>query len=644
MCGILVQYAMGKFDVCDEKANSHGLAILSHRGPDSQNYWLSRDRRVYLGHARLSIIDLSTGGQPISSDTTHIVANGEFYDFERIRGELIGQGYRFKTRSDSEIALHLYDRQGTSCLQHLRGEFAFSVWDSDNQILFSARDRFGIKPLFYTVHNNSLYLASEMKALFAAGIPAIWDTDSYLSRAFVFRDRTLFQGIHQVPPGCFLLATRGGIRIQRYWDFDYPLVGCTDQRRDEDIVADVRATLLDAVQTRLRADVPVGVYLSGGVDSCSLLGMASTLRDKPLDAFTLSFVEDAAYDEGALAEEMATKAGANFHLIPVRQSDLADNFSDAIWHNEVPCLNPHLVAKFLLSKAVRDFGCPVVLTGEGADEIAGGYVPFRRDMVLYNSEGQDRDNVAKLLTMLEQSNKIASGTLLPVSEPLGLEFLERILGFKPSWLLPQAEIIAKVQRLFSRGMTEQLGKLHPFHQFLNHLDVVNQVQGRDPVHVSMYLLAKSVLPNYVLTTLGDRMEMAHSIESRLPFLDHLVVEKIVNLPVSLKIKNMTEKWILREAARPYLLESVYRREKHPFLAPPSSLARGGKLYQHVQDMLRGPVLNNLPFFNQTKVKEFLDSIPSLAPHVQTSAEPVLMELLSMCILQQRFQVGTEGEI
>ena len=635
---------MGKFDVCDEKANSHGLAILSHRGPDSQNYWLSRDRRVYLGHARLSIIDLSTGGQPISSDTTHIVANGEFYDFERIRGELIGQGYRFKTRSDSEIALHLYDRQGTSCLQHLRGEFAFSVWDSDNQILFSARDRFGIKPLFYTVHNNSLYLASEMKALFAAGIPAIWDTDSYLSRAFVFRDRTLFQGIHQVPPGCFLLATRGGIRIQRYWDFDYPLVGCTDQRRDEDIVADVRATLLDAVQTRLRADVPVGVYLSGGVDSCSLLGMASTLRDKPLDAFTLSFVEDAAYDEGALAEEMATKAGANFHLIPVRQSDLADNFSDAIWHNEVPCLNPHLVAKFLLSKAVRDFGCPVVLTGEGADEIAGGYVPFRRDMVLYNSEGQDRDNVAKLLTMLEQSNKIASGTLLPVSEPLGLEFLERILGFKPSWLLPQAEIIAKVQRLFSRGMTEQLGKLHPFHQFLNHLDVVNQVQGRDPVHVSMYLLAKSVLPNYVLTTLGDRMEMAHSIESRLPFLDHLVVEKIVNLPVSLKIKNMTEKWILREAARPYLLESVYRREKHPFLAPPSSLARGGKLYQHVQDMLRGPVLNNLPFFNQTKVKEFLDSIPSLAPHVQTSAEPVLMELLSMCILQQRFQVGTEGEI
>ena len=236
MCGIMAIFSLGEQAVQKEHVET-GLGVLHHRGPDNQKIWLSADHLVGLGHARLSIIDHHTGNQPISdaSDSTQLIANGEFYDFEKIREELIGQGYPFKTKSDSEIALHLYNRQGVSCLKHLRGEFAFCLWDAKNQTLFAARDRFGVKLLFYSIFNNTLYLASEMKALFAAGVPAVWDYESYTSRAFMLRDRTLFKGVHQVPPGSFLLATKGGIRLNRYWDFDYPITVQTDKRDEFEI-------------------------------------------------------------------------------------------------------------------------------------------------------------------------------------------------------------------------------------------------------------------------------------------------------------------------------------------------------------------------------------------------------------------------
>jgi asparagine synthase (glutamine-hydrolysing) len=641
MCGILAIYSLKSSPIAEEKILS-GLDVLRHRGPDNISHWTNPNQQVRLGHARLSIIDLHTGNQPLANGADmHLIANGEFYDFETIRDELIAEGYSFSTASDSEIALHLYSKQGTGCLRSLRGEFAFCLWDGSSRTLFAARDRFGIKPLFYTVHNDILYLASEVKALFAAGVPAVWDTEAYTSRAFMLSDRTLFSGVHQIPPGSFMLASRGGIRIQRYWDFSYPLAGCAESRDEGEIIKDVRECLLQSIRTRLRADVPVGVYLSGGVDSCSLLAMASTLRQDPFDAFTLSFDENKDYDEVERAAEMASRTHARFHVIPVRQVDLADHFSDAIWHNERPCLNAHLVGKFLLSKAVRQYGCPVVLTGEGADEIGGGYAPFRRDMILYHGQHLlSASEKAQRLQTLEGNNKISAGGLLPACGIQELDFTNRYLGFTPSWLLPQAEIIATLAGLYAEQTLQQMATAHPFQNFLNHLDVNNQLVGRDPVHISMYLLAKSILPNYVLSTLGDRMEMAHSIEGRLPYLDHNLVEKVVALPVSYKIRGMTEKWILREAARPYLPADVYQREKQPFLAPPAALSPKGKLFQMAEDLLRGDALRDLPFYNQKKIISYLDLIPRLDVRAQTAAEPVLMELTSMVVLQQRFQVSS----
>ena len=400
MCGITAFFSRSKN--VPTKTLENAVRSLIHRGPDNQRVWLSADRRVGLGHTRLSIIDLDTGDQPIASEDgrIHIVVNGEFYDFERRRAELQQRGHHFRTRSDSEIALHLYEDLGTNCMQHLRGEFALVLWDETNQLLLAGRDRFGIKPLYYAVHNGTLYLASEVKALFAAGVPARWDYEYFYQHATgpAMPDRTLFEGVHQIPPGHCLTVTPNSFRIRRYWDFDYiPAAELANNARNERSYVEEFANVLEeAVRLRMRADVPVGCYLSGGLDSCAVLGFAARHSDTPIQAFTLTF-DQAAYDEGEIAREMAELAGARFCPIPIKQSDIAENFAEAIWHSETIFYNGHGVSKFLLSRAVRDSGYKVVFTGEGSDEILGGYVHVRTDMLMHNAQGLNRSEASRLL-------------------------------------------------------------------------------------------------------------------------------------------------------------------------------------------------------------------------------------------------------
>lgn len=375
MCGIVGILSRGA-PISEGRLQS-ATRSLFHRGPDGQRFWVSPDRRVGLGHARLSIIDLENGNQPIASEDgrSQIVVNGEFYGYEAFQRELERSGHRLRTRSDSEIALHLYQDLGPQCLHHLRGEFAFIIWDESHRTLFAARDRFGIKPLFYAFHDDTLYLASEVKALFAAGVPARWDAESVAQSVELGNHqlRTLFDGVFQVPPGHYLLATDKHFQLIPYWDFNYPQVAeDTPRRSDSEYVAEFRHVFEEAVRLRLRADVPVGCYLSGGLDSCAVLGLAAKYRSNPIRAFTLAF-ERGAYDEEPQAREMAAQAGAEFTPIPIRQDDLADHFADSVIQSETLCLNAHGVAKYLLSRAVRDAGLKVVMTGEGADEILGGY-------------------------------------------------------------------------------------------------------------------------------------------------------------------------------------------------------------------------------------------------------------------------------
>ena len=641
MCGIVAMYA--RAGRVSPPALEGAVGALHHRGPDGQRCWYAPEGHVGLGHARLSIIDLAGGHQPIASEDgrTHIIVNGEFYGFEAIQRRLEAHGHRLRTGSDSEIALHLYEDLGTHCMHELRGEFAFVLWDGAHQTLFAARDRFGIKPLFYAEHEGTLYLASEVKALFAAGVPARWD------REMVFRGvdvsgsphRTLYDGVLQVPPGCYLLATDGHLHVGRYWDFNYPeAAGLRDTGSEGELVERFRAALDEAVRLRLRADVPVGCYLSGGLDSCAVLGLAARHHAEPIHAFTLTF-DRAEYDEGAIAQEMAARAGARYYPIPIRQDDLADHFVDATAHAETFCLNAHGVAKYLLSRAVRDAGYKVVLTGEGSDEILGGYAHFRRDMLLYNSEGQDPATVASMLGGLEASNPVSRGLLLADGASAPMDSVRRVLGTVPSWFEVFSARALKMYELVAPDLVARFGSQEPYRHLLNSVDVRGQLHGRDAVNQALYLWSKTALPGYILCVLGDRMEMAHSIEGRVPFLDHHLVEVLVSLPVSLKIRGMNEKYVLREAARPVLTDTVYRRQKHPFLSPPATLHPGERLHTLLQDTLRGHALRDLPFFDQHAVVALLDRLPAMDVGSRVAYDQILMMILSACALQERFRLA-----
>jgi asparagine synthase (glutamine-hydrolysing) len=616
---------------------------LHHRGPDSRRVWVDSRNRAGLGHARLSIIDLTTGDQPIANEDRrlHVVANGEFYDFERIRSDLQRRGHAFRTRSDSEIALHLYEDEGAKSVHTLRGEFAYAIWDERDQVLFAARDRFGIKPMYYTIHNGSFYLASEVKAFADLGVPLEWDRETLYDVHFVTHapDRSLFKGIHQVPPGSYLMTDGEHVRITQYWDWDYPV------KEESAIPADPREHIErfahvfeEAVRLRLRADVPVACYLSGGIDSCSVLAVASRLSPRPLRAYTLSF-DHADYDERAIAEEQASQSGAEFRRIDIRAEHTADHFADALYHAERPFANAHVVAKYLLSRAVRDDGIKVVLTGEGSDEILAGYPHFRRDAVLYGSNELDGGTQQHLLSQLEGANRVSAGLLMPQAGT-PIESVRQVMGFVPSQLETWAQIGTGLLAVTSDDFRCAFGDRDTYRVLMNTLDVQRQMTGRDVVNQSLYVWAKTMLPNYILSNLGDRMEMAHSVEGRLPFLDHHLVEAVARMPVSMKINGMTEKWVLREATRPAITDTVYRRQKHPFMSPPATVQQDGKLFTMLQDTLRSSMLDGPGIYDRTKVVRMLDAVPSMDLAARGRLDPVLMWMGSLCLLHERLSMGT----
>jgi asparagine synthase (glutamine-hydrolysing) len=598
---------------------------LHHRGPDGERHWTSPDHRVALGHARLSIIDLTSGDQPIANEdeSLRVVVNGEFYGYEAIQNELEEAGHRLRTRSDSEIVLHLYEELGAECLHRLRGVFAIVLWDSVHRTIFAARDRFGIKPLFYSFREDTLYLASEVKALFAAGIPARWDCGSIYDSGASFGSQicTLYDGIFQIPPGHYLIATEKHFAIDKYWDFDYP--ESTDhapKKSDADYAEEFRHVLEEAVRIRLRADVPVACYLSGGIDSCAVLGLAARHHQGPISAHTLTF-DRPEYNESDVAEEMAKKAGANFCPTRICQDDLADHFSEAIYHSEMLSVNAHGVAKYLLSRAVRDAGYKVVLTGEGSDEILAGYMHFRNDLAPRNGN---------------QSPSNVGGCFRKGCAPDGIH---KLLGFVPGWIEGSYALSAKVHGLMSQRFLETFRERESNRSFFGDIDVRGQLTGRDTLHQSLYLWSKTRLPNYLLTILGDRMEMAHSIEGRVPFLDHYLVELVRSQPTAQKIRGASHKYVLREAMRGIITETVYRRPKQPFLSPPAILDQNGKFNLLMQDTLRGPALAAMPFFDQTRIVTLLDSLKKKDEPASAINDQALMMVLSTCVLQERFNLS-----
>jgi asparagine synthase (glutamine-hydrolysing) len=635
MCGIFA--AMTTNGLAPERCAA-ALKALYHRGPDGSNSWTSNNGRWVLGHTRLSIIGLNNGDQPMTSPdgAIHSVVNGEFYGYQAIREQLQKNGYQFKTDSDSEIALHLYHQRGTQVATELRGEFAVIIADEREQIMIAIRDRFGVKPLYYATINGNVYFASEIKALLALGVPARWDLEGATAGPSRSHEITEFAGIYSVPQGSYAIAKDGNVRIYTYWDWEFPTAAemKMDQRSEAEVVEEFREALQDSVKQRLVADVEVASYLSGGIDSCAVLGLAQQCMDRPIRAFTLTF-DNPLYDEAAIAEATAKHVGASYHPIPITGRDIADSYSDAIWHSETQMFNGHGVAKYLLSREVQKAGIKVVFTGEGADEMLGGYPFFRIDALNHNPT-LSRDEKVAFMQEMFGSNQATSALTMP--EQITDEEMQAIhhrLGWAPASLNVSMAMKNGIAPFWSDDLAAQLQQRNPIAAGLDRLPLAQRVAGRDHLNQALYIHAKTMLPNFILNYLGDRMEMAHSIEGRVPFLDHHVAEVAARVPVNMKVKGIREKHVLREAAKDVLLPEVYNRQKHPFTTPP---ARNNKdpMLGFYRDTFASQAAKEQPIYNMQKAHAALDNLFECSDEQRMATEASLQRIASAIIMQDKF--------
>ena len=580
--------------------------------------WRDPQGRAGLGHTRLAIQDLECGIQPMSNEdgTLHLVVNGELYGFEEIGRALARRGHRLATRSDSEIVLHLYEDLDVECLRQLRGEFAFALWDERRRLLFAARDRFGIKPLYWAEHGGRFLLASEAKAILEAGVEASWNRSAYVRTLFLCQppDATLFANIRQVPPGHYLVYDGRCTRLVKYWDLDYPTSDSLNgiKADDADLRERLRGQLDEAVRLRLKADVDVGIFLSGGIDSSAVAGMAAGAHGDPLRSFTVRFA-DRIFDEGDVARRTAAHIGSRHTEIDVTLADLAEAWEDAVWHGETLAANAHGVARYLQAKAVRQAGCKAVLSGEGADEVLAGYSFSRRDWD------------AGALTGVR-----------PTARVPGLDAVAAKLGFVPEWLRNAATERVALTALLTPELAAEANCLDPYRTIVDELDVDGQLRGRHPMIQSLYLWSRSVLPGYILFC--DRMEMAHAVEARLPFLDHVLFETIRDLPAGVLMSGASSKRILRDVAQDYVTAEVARRPKQPFTAP--ALATGDSPFKHeVRSRIRAGITDQ-GFFDASAVRAFLDRLDRMGAGADAPFERALMLIASTLAIQKRYGIAS----
>ncbi len=551
-------------------------AIQHHRGPDGFG-WKSLEG-VGFSHARLTIIDLDEerGRQPfVSADgRLLLVQNGELYDYKRIRAELTADGAQFRTKSDSEITLHLYPRLGIDgTLPHLRGEFAFALFDAQEDTLHLVRDRFGIKPLYWTHLGDAVVFGSELKVLFAhPEVPRRFTPTGLFHQLMqtIVPGSTAFEGIEQVRPGHVVSIRRRSGRLEVsdrcYWDMPFPEEHGHARLPEREAIDGVRAGLLEAVQLRLEADVPVGCYLSGGIDSCSILGLAAAVQQSPVKAFTIGFDNDA-YDETPIARQMAASAGADQDVLRLSADHLYDHFEETLWHTERTVYNTLAVAKLLMSRHVHEAAYKVVVTGEGSDELFAGYPAFRNDLFRHGLDHMAAEERRQWEALLHEKNALFKGAMLAEDELVDPALARRV-GFTPACLQPWLAASLHVPDLLHPEMARALRGYEPGAAIAEALDA-SALEDRHPLDRAQYVWIKTMLEGQILTWGGDRVDMANSMEARPAFLDHHLAEFAATLPPAVRIRGRVEKWVLREAMKGLLPEVLYKREKFAFMAPPA---------------------------------------------------------------------------
>lgn len=609
---------------------------LHHRGPDENGLFVKDN--IGLGQSRLSIIDLSTGKQPIFNEKRDIciVFNGEIYNYVELREDLLKRGHTFYTTSDTEVIVHLYEEYGKQCLDHLNGQFAIALWDEKNKELLLARDRVGIRPLYYSIlGDGTLLFGSEMKSIFQyPGLTPEMDPAG-LSQVFTLwvniPPATVFKGINELPPGHFMTVSPRGVKIERYWQYEYPGEKEYDDRPMEYYTQRLRELLYDAVTLRLRADVPVAAYLSGGIDSSIITALVKKHHNNDLMTFSVAF-QDEAYDERTYQEEMVRFLDTDHRVVEADYGKIGDNFSDVVKFAEKPMIRTAPAPLYILSGLVRENGIKVVLTGEGADEMFGGYNIFKEDKIrrFWAESPQSKIRPRMLLSLYPYIARDARTDLFWQA------FFKKGLtdtGHKYYSHLIRWNNTSQIKRFFNPSYSEAFDNERIFAE----LDAyVNPDMMRwHPLCRAQYLEKTLFMSGYLLSSQGDRMMMGHSIEGRFPFLDHRVVEFAGAIPPKYKIKLLNEKHILKKAYEDILPERVVNRDKQPYRAPIYQCFTGRDNLS--TEVLKRERLEKFGFFNADNVAKLMDRFEkSEGKNVSARDDMALVGIVSLQLLNHHF--------
>ncbi len=585
MCGIGGVMRCGGGRAIEPAELRRMAAMIRHRGPDGWGYYL--DDACGLAHTRLSIIDLRTGQQPLCNEdgTVWVTFNGEVYNYLELREELKQLGHRFRTKSDTETIVHAYEEWGDGAWEKFNGQFAVGLWDARRGELRLARDRVGIAPLHYASGDGAVAFASEAKAIFAGGRVAAEIDPGSLATAFALwavpAPGTVFKGVSMVPPGaCVKVDRSGAISTRVYWRPRFGTPGAS--RSLEESAAELGERLGEGVRLRLRADVPVAAYLSGGLDSSVITRLVTLANSSPLETFSVRF-EDARFDEGPQQHRMAKILGTRHHEVVARAQDIQEALPEVVWHCETPLLRTGPVPMFLLSGLVRRSGIKVVLTGEGADELLAGYDVFKEAKVRRFWARRPESSARPMLLGRIHAYARAAG-----AGAMWQEFFRRGLGgvegayysHAPRWtnnlwttrflsgeVRRHAELSAVEERV--SGVMPWLGEM------------TGWLEKAQSVELVTFMSA------YLLSSQGDRVALGHAVEARFPFLDPGVIDLCSTLPASQKLRGLTDKVALRAFASGHLPEDIWRRKKWPYRAPIASALFGEGAPEYVREEL-GP--------------------------------------------------------
>jgi asparagine synthase (glutamine-hydrolysing) len=601
MCGIAGVLHLKEGAAVSLETLEQMIAVMHHRGPDEQGFYV--DDRVGLGQSRLSIIDLSSGTQPIHNEGENlwIVYNGEVFNYPELREDLEKKGHRFYTQSDTEVILHLYEERGSDCPLELNGQFAFAIWDANRKELFLARDRLGIRPLHYTVCGNSFLFASEIKSIFTVeGVPREIDPIA-LDQIFTFwatlPGRSFFRNIRELPPGHWLRISRSGMHVEKYWEIPFYPKDEQTQLSKADVTERIEELLSDAVRIRLRADVPVGTYLSGGLDSSGITALVLRKFDQDVSTFGIRFEEDG-FDEGEHQHTMVSFLGSRHSELVARNEMIGTALPKVLWHCEKPVLRTSPVPLFLLSRLVRDSHLKVVLTGEGADEFFGGYNIFREAKVRqYWARRPDSGRGSALLGRLypyifknERLRKTLQGFFARgLDRPDDPLFSHRI-----RW-----DNTSKTKTFFSEALRAEIGGYDGYEEVLQNLPAA--YPEWDCLAKAQFLEASIFLSSYLLSSQGDRVAMAHSVEIRLPYLDPRILEFMGRVPSKWKVRGLDEKHILKKSFEGTLPPDITGRPKHPYRAPIKQALLHRKGTGYVKESLSERSLRRAGLFDCDKV-------------------------------------------